>query len=245
MKLLCLSDLHLRSEAVVAAIDRQRLSPFPAQIAATVAEVSPDAVVVTGDTVSPAQVRLLTERLSIALEKLCDPILPEYIDDSNGPDLTGRNIVWQMGMIAWNIHVTGRQELANCAFAGSKLDDEQQILVRKEIAGLVQRKIELYPRQMTAIRDVTATLANGSPRAKARPGDTFPELPAKPVSEPEKPLCSEDIAALRKEMKLTQVKFGELFGVPARKVSEWEHGKSQPSAEQSEKMNSLNKENIQ
>ena len=89
---------------------------------------------------------------------------------------------------------------------------------------------------MTAIRDVTATLANGSPRAKARPGDTFPELPAKPVSEPKKPLCAEDIAALRKAMKLTQVKFGEIFGVTARKVSEWEHGKSQPSAEQSEKM---------
>ena len=63
MKLLCLSDLHLRSEAVVAAIDRQRLSPFLAQIAATVAEVSPDAVVVTGDTVSPAQVRLLSATL--------------------------------------------------------------------------------------------------------------------------------------------------------------------------------------
>ena len=63
MKLLCLSDLHLRSEAVVAAIDRQRLSPFPEQIAATVAEVSPDAVVVTGDTVSPAQVRLLSATL--------------------------------------------------------------------------------------------------------------------------------------------------------------------------------------
>lgn len=187
----------------------------------------------------------LSTRLSCALEKLCEPVMPEYIDDSNGPDLVGRRIVWRMGQIAWNIHVTGRQELADCAFAGSKLDDEQQILVRKEIAGLVQRKIELYPRQMTAIRDVTATLANGSPRAKARPGDTFPELSAKPVSEPEKPLCSEDIAALRKEMKLTQVKFGELFGVPARKVSEWEHGKSQPSAEQSEKMNSLNKENIQ
>ena len=26
----------------------------------------------------------LTERLSIALEKLCEPVLPEYIDDSNG-----------------------------------------------------------------------------------------------------------------------------------------------------------------
>ena len=63
MKLLCLSDLHLRSEAVVAAIDRQRLSPFPEQIAVTVAEVSPDAVVVTGDTVSPAQVRLLSATL--------------------------------------------------------------------------------------------------------------------------------------------------------------------------------------
>ena len=36
-------DLHFCSEAVVAVIDRQRLSPFLAQIAATVAEVSPDA----------------------------------------------------------------------------------------------------------------------------------------------------------------------------------------------------------
>ena len=43
MRLLCLSDLHLRSEVVADAIDRQRLSPFLAQIAATVAEVSPDA----------------------------------------------------------------------------------------------------------------------------------------------------------------------------------------------------------
>jgi len=171
----------------------------------------------------------LTERLSVALEKLCEPVLPEYIDDSNGPDLTGRNIVWQMGMIAWNIHVTGRQELAECAFVGSKLDAEQQEIVRKEIAGLVQRKNELYPRQMTAIRDVAATLVNGSPRAKARPGDTFPELPAKPVSEPKKPITAEDIAALRKEMKLTQVKFAELFGVTARKVSEWEHRKTSPN----------------
>lgn len=111
--------------------------------------------------------------VSTALEKLCEPVLPEYIDDSNGPDLTGRSIVWQMGMIAWNIHITGRQELAECAFSRSQLDAEQQEIVRKEIAGLVQRKIELYPRQMTAIRDVSATLANGSPRAKARPEDFF------------------------------------------------------------------------
>ena len=63
MKLLCLSDLHLRSEAVVDAIDRKQLSPFLGQIAATVAEVSPDAVVVTGDTVCPTQVRLLSATL--------------------------------------------------------------------------------------------------------------------------------------------------------------------------------------
>ena len=187
----------------------------------------------------------LTERLSVALEKLCEPVLPEYIDDSNGPDLTGRSIVWQMGMIAWNIHVTGRQELADCAFAGSNLDAEQQNMVRKEIAGLVQRKIELYPRQRTAIHDIAATLVNGSPRAKARPGDTFPELPPTPASEPKKFPTSKDIAVLRKTMKLTHVKFAELFGVTARKVSEREHGKSLPTAGQFEKMNSLNKENVQ
>ena len=109
------------------------------------------------------------------------------------------------------------------------------------VNGLVQRKIELYPRQMTAIRDVSATLANGSPRAKARPGDTFPDLPANPASEPEKPITAKDIAALRKEMKLTQVKFGELFGVSARKVSEWEHGKSLPDASLQNKIRDLQK----
>ena len=186
--------------------------------------------------------RWLTESLSVALEKLCEPVLPEYIDDSRGPDLTGRNIVWQMGMIAWNIHVTGRQKLADCAFAGSKLDAEQQEIVRKEIAGLVQRKNELYPRQMTAIRDVAATLINGSPRAKARPGDTFPKQPKKPVDEPKKPITAEDIATLRKAMKFTQVKFGEIFGVTARKVSEWEHGKSVPDEHISEQMRKLKKQ---
>ena len=72
-------------------------------------------------------------------------------------------------------------------------------------------------------------LVNGSPRAKARPGDTFPELAKKPADELEKSVTVEDIAALRKEMKLTQVKFAELFGVTARKVSEWEHGKTSPN----------------
>ena len=186
--------------------------------------------------------QLLTERLSIALEKLCEPIIPEYIDDSNGLDLTGRNIVWQMGMIAWNIHVTGRQELADCAFAGSKLDAEQLEMVRKEIAGLIQRKIELYPRQRTAIRDVSAVLINGLPRVKARPGDTCPEPPLISGKTHSTPIAAEDIATLRKAMKFTQVKFGEIFGVTARKVSEWEHGKSVPDEHISEQMRKLKKQ---
>ena len=88
---------------------------------------------------------------------------------------------------------------------------------------------------MTAIRDVAATLINGSPRAKARPGDTFPKQPKKPIT-------AEDIATLRKAMKFTQVKFREIFGVTARKVSEWEHGKSVPDEHISEQMRKLKKQ---
>ena len=79
-------------------------------------------------------------------------------------------------------------------------------------------------------------------RTKARPEDTFPELPAKPASEPEKPITAEDIAALRKVMKITQVKFAELFGVSARKVSEWEHGKTVPAEYYVSILNKLSKQ---
>jgi DNA-binding transcriptional regulator YiaG len=61
------------------------------------------------------------------------------------------------------------------------------------------------------------------------------------ASVPEKPITAEGIAVLRKEMKLTQVKFGELFGVSARKVSEWEHGKSLPDASLQNKISDLQK----
>ena len=48
MKLLCLSDLHLRTDVVVNAIDRKKLSPLLARIAALVCEVAPDAVSLPG-----------------------------------------------------------------------------------------------------------------------------------------------------------------------------------------------------
>ena len=94
---------------------------------------------------------------------------------------------------------------------------------------------------MTSIRDVAAMLVNGSPKAKAQPGDAFPKQQEKPADEPKTPITAEDIAALRKAMKLTQVKFAELFGVTARKVSEWEHGKSVPDEHISEQMRKLEK----
>ena len=60
MKVLCLSDLHFRSEAVVDLIDHGRRSSFVASVERLVGELSPDVVVVTGDTVCAEQVRLLS-----------------------------------------------------------------------------------------------------------------------------------------------------------------------------------------
>ena len=137
------------------------------------------------------------------------------------------------------------RSLPTVLLPGATLMQNSRIWFGKKSQVLSNAKIELYHRQRTAIRDIAVTLVNGSPRAKARPGNTFPELPPMLTSAPEKPLCAEGIVALRKAMKLTQVKFAELFGVTARKVSECEHGKSQPTTEQYKKMNSLNKENVQ
>ena len=44
-------------------------------------------------------------------------------------------------------------------------------------------------------------------------------------------------------MKLTQIQFGEIFGISSKKVSAWEHDKAAPSEEQKQKIQSLLKEN--
>jgi DNA-binding transcriptional regulator YiaG len=61
------------------------------------------------------------------------------------------------------------------------------------------------------------------------------------ASEPEESITAEDIAALRKEMKLTQTNFGELLGVSAREASEWEHGKRVPDESSQIKLRDLQK----
>lgn len=87
----------------------------------------------------------LATRLSSVLERLCAPVLPEYIDDSNGLDLIGRRIVYQMGMIALNIAVTGRRELVDTAFENSNLDEEQQTMVRNEIHPSPKESMPISP----------------------------------------------------------------------------------------------------
>lgn len=189
--------------------------------------------------------KTLSVRLSCALEKLCEPILPEYIDDSREPDLIGRRIVWQLGQIAWNIVVTGHSELANEAFHHTSLDAGQQAAVRNVIASLIKRKCAEFPNQHTAIQDFSVVLIDGVPRVKARPGATFPALPPpvfdEPRNEPEMPfeIPPEAILSLRKGMKLTQIQFGEIFGVSPKKVSAWEHGRAVPVEEQQNKIRSL------
>ena len=157
-------------------------------------------------------------RLSSALERLCAPILPEYIDDSNGLDLIGRRIVYQMGMIAWNIAVTGRRELADTAFANSNLDEEQQTMVRNEILALVKKKYAEFPGYHTAIRAISVFMNNGKSCLKVQSGDTFPALPT-PVLEESFPPPANPIRALYDRLFAI---YGEQHWWPCKSGSRWE-----------------------
>jgi len=65
MKLLCLSDLHLRQNDVIQTIDNNNLSPFLQEVKSLIANENPDTIALTGDTVSPLQIRLLSSLLRI------------------------------------------------------------------------------------------------------------------------------------------------------------------------------------
>ena len=129
-------------------------------------------------------------RIAAALTNLCADVLPEYIDDSKGIDLVGRNILWRMGMVAWrrmgmvawNIAVTGRKEIDDSSVDEMRVDAESKMLVRAEINGLVRRKYEKYPELRTAITDVAAVAVAGGAKLKVSLGDTFPAMPIPEVS---------------------------------------------------------------
>lgn len=167
-------------------------------------------------------------RIANAIMDLCADDLPDYVDDSAGIDLAGRNIIWTMGMIAWNIAVTGRKEIGEDAISRMKLDAESQKIVRNEVNELTRRKYERYPELRTAVLHITPVIVDGEATLKVSLGDTFPEMPTPVFYDAPEALSPEQILANRRELGLTQAKFAAALGVSVKTVSAWEHGKAVP-----------------
>ena len=178
-------------------------------------------------------------RIANAIVDLCAEDLPDYVDDSEGIDLSGRHIIWTMGMIAWNIAVTGRQEIAEDAISKMRLDEASQQIVRKEINELVRLKYKRYPELRTAVLHITPVIVGGEATLKVSLGDTFPEMPIPEFDDEPETLTPEQILAKRKELGLSQAKFAAALGVSVKKVSAWEHGKAVPSEAEAEKINAV------
>ena len=181
-------------------------------------------------------------RIATALTDLCADILPEYVDDSKGTDLVGRDILWRMGMVAWNIAVTGRREIDESSINTMKLDEESRRMVRDEVNALVRLKYRTYPELRTAISSVSAVNVAGGAKLKVSLGDTFPAMPIPDFSDRTAPLTPEQILTKRKGLKLSQAKFAAALGVSVKKVSAWEHGKAAPTEAELEKINSFTPE---
>ena len=182
-------------------------------------------------------------RIANAIIDLCADDLPDYVDDSKGIDLGGRLIIWQIGMIAWNIAVTGRKEIGENAISKMRLDADSQKIVRDEINKLTRLKYKRYPALRTAVTHVTPVIVGGEAKLKVSLGDTFPELPMPVFDDAPETLSPEQILTKRKELGLSQVKFAAALGVSVKKVSAWEHGKAAPSEAVSEKIRMLKTDN--
>ena len=141
-----------------------------------------------------------------------------------------------MGMVAWNLAVTGRKEIDDSSIDEMRVDAESKKMVRDEINGLVRRKYEKYPELRTAIKDVAAIIVAGEARVKVSLGDTFPAMPIPDFEDKPAPLTPEQILTKRKGLKLSQVKFAAALGVSVKTVSAWEHGKAVPNEVDQEKI---------
>ena len=179
-------------------------------------------------------------RIANAIIDLCADDLPDYVDDSKGIDLAGRLIIWQMGMIAWNIAVTGRKEIGENAISKMRLDADSQKIVRDEINKLARLKYKRYPALRTAVTHVTPIIVGGEAKLKVSLGDTFPELPMPDFDDAPETLLPEQILTKRKELGLSQVKFAAALGVSVKTVSAWEHGKTVPEDAVLKKIRTLN-----
>lgn len=182
-------------------------------------------------------------RIADALMDLCADVLPEYVDDSRGIDLVGRNILWRMGMVAWNIAVTGRREIDESSINTMKLDEESRRMVRDEVNALVRLKYKKYPDLRTSISNVSAVNAAGVAKLKVVLGDTFPAVSIPDFTD-ESGLLTPELLAKRKALGLSQVKFAAALNVSVKKVSAWEHGKAEPSEDEIEKIAALFREKV-
>lgn len=181
----------------------------------------------------------LTDRLSTALEVLCAPIMPEYVDDREGVDIIARRIVYHFGVIAWNLAVTGRKIEEGVQLRDVKLSEEEQTVFRNEIIGLVKRKQTEFPNFNTTIANCTVAVVDGVPRVKARPGITIPAIFKPLKAEPAVPPTPERIREIRRSLEFTQTKLGERLGVSASTVSAWERGKCKPQPALEKKIREL------
>ncbi|HCG27051.1 MAG TPA: hypothetical protein DER70_15875 [Lentisphaeria bacterium] len=186
----------------------------------------------------------LSGRIADALMDLCADVLPEYVDDSKGPDLVGRNIIWRLGMVAWNIAVTGRKEIDDSSVDEMRVDAESKKIVRDEINGLVRKKYEKFPELRTSISNVSAVNAAGVAKLKVVLGDTFPAVSIPDFTDESGLLTPEQLLAKRKALGLSQVKFAAALNVSVKKVSAWEHGKAEPSEDEIEKIAALFREKV-
>ena len=185
---------------------------------------------------------LLSGRIADAIMDLCTDVLPEYVDDSKGFDLAGRVSLWRLGMIAWNIAVSGRKEIDKSSIESMRLDLKSQKMLQNEINGFVRKKYEKYPSLRTAVSDISGLFVAGQAKLKVTLGNTFPPMPIPDFDEKPEPLTPEQILAKRKELGLSQVKFAAALGVSVKKVSAWEHGKAMPDDVALEKIRLLKKD---
>ncbi len=181
----------------------------------------------------------LNTRIAKALIDLCADALPEYVDDSKGIDLVGRMILWRMGMVAWNLAVTGRREIDDASVTLMRVDEESRATIRAEINSMVRKKYERYPGLRTSIAKIKSVLINGSTCPKITLGDTMPEMPIPEFDNKPQTFTPEQIQAKRKELGLSQVKFAAALGVSVKKVSAWEHGKTAPDEAEMRKIEKL------
>lgn len=139
-------------------------------------------------------------RIVDVLRPLCADILPKYVDGPNGID---HNII---GMVAWNIAVTGYREINASSVNTMKLDEEYRKMVWNEAYTLVRHKYEKFPEHRIMITNESAILVAGKIRQKVFLAGIFRVMPIPKFYDKPEPITLEQIQATREGLGQTQAK---------------------------------------